>query len=112
MTKDIKLLRPREAQDYRYGYANEQGNRFELGIATGRAICRHCGERIRKGERALFGFHDFTGCGSWTAVACWLHLHNCALMEGYVPDNRWPEGEPRLRFEDRLKQLNQKQSNL
>ena len=49
----------------------------EIVDGTGRARCRQCGERIRKGERAIKGYYDFNGCGSWTAVTVQIHLHDC-----------------------------------
>jgi hypothetical protein len=42
-------------------------------IATGRATCRCCGQKIAKGEVALYFAYDFTGSGSYTAVWCWMH---------------------------------------
>lgn len=45
--------------------------------ASGRARCRACGCKIVQGADAVkFGW-DFTGCGSWTAVMCWMHADKC-----------------------------------
>lgn len=60
----------RECQNY--------GGPPELRIATGRARCRVCGERIAKGEQCVYVVHDFQGSGSFTAIACYLHAHDCS----------------------------------
>lgn len=63
--------------------ANTPGSLYRLygglwrGVATGRARCRGCGEKIRKGVPVgKFGW-DFTGSGSWTAVDCYIHADGC-----------------------------------
>ncbi len=53
-----------------------------LKIASGRARCRSCGEKIRKGSYAIKFLHDFTGCGSWTVVECWIHAERCTSKCG------------------------------
>jgi len=48
----------------------------ELRIATGRAKCRICGEKIVKGDDDVQFAHSFTDGGSynsWTAVDCHAH---------------------------------------
>lgn len=63
---------------FRSGGRNEQGNLFERGVATGKACCRACGQRVAKGETALVGYFDFTqNYGSWTSVRVWLHEAAC-----------------------------------
>lgn len=49
---------------------------------TGRATCRCCGEKIKKGEKAIFFYWDFAQCGSWTAVGCQVHLDDCQSRFG------------------------------
>lgn len=77
----IKLLSKYYVERYRAGKDNAQGNNPERKVATGRARCRCCGEVVTKGQEAIFVYHDFTGCGSWTSVACWLHLSCEAVQE-------------------------------
>jgi len=43
-------------------------------VGTGRAVCRHCGEKIAKGSPALQFAWDFNACGSWTATTVQIHL--------------------------------------
>ena len=50
---------------------------IESTVATGRATCRECGHKITKGDPALRFAYDFTGCGSWTAVTCYIHAVPC-----------------------------------
>lgn len=77
----VQLLRPDRAESFRNGGMNEQGNGFEQAVATGRACCRSCGEKIPKGHTALVGYYDFTGnYGSWTSVRIWLHPHACQAV--------------------------------
>ena len=40
-------------------------------------VCRCCGERMPKGTDALRFNVDFTGSGSWTTVACYVHAEPC-----------------------------------
>lgn len=74
----VRMLQPRVAESFRNGGLNEQGNGFELGVATGKATCRCCGKRIEKGARAFTGYYDFSGnYGSWTSQKIWLHDFDC-----------------------------------
>ena len=57
-------------------HVTEYGN-IEVIHATGRATCRSCGEKIKKGEKAIRFCYDFTGCGSWTAQLVQVHLYTC-----------------------------------
>jgi hypothetical protein len=45
--------------------------------ATGRAVCRCCGEKIVKGEVAIRFPFDFTGSGAWTGVEVQIHGEQC-----------------------------------
>lgn len=74
----VRLLEHYIIAGFRNGGTNEQGNGFKLEVATGRSTCRGCGEKIAKGESALFGFYDFScNYGSWTSTAIWFHQHDC-----------------------------------
>jgi hypothetical protein len=56
----------------------------ERGVATGRARCRLCGEKIAKGEPEWLFFASFTDGGSynqWTAVECHAH-ESCGTKAG------------------------------
>jgi hypothetical protein len=48
-------------------------------VATGRATCRACGQRIAKGEPSAKFAWDFNGCGSWTAQEIHIHRFQCPL---------------------------------
>lgn len=53
---------------------------LEKGIATGRARCRSCGEKIVKGEPEIkfpYAFTDGGSYNSWTAVECHIHGTEC-----------------------------------
>lgn len=50
---------------------------IERVIATGRARCRSCGNKIIKGSPEIRFYWDFRGCGSWTAVECHIHQEDC-----------------------------------
>lgn len=54
---------------------------IEAAIGTGRASCRQCGNKIKKGEKAIKFPYSFTdgSYNAWTAVTCQIHV-NC-------PDN-------------------------
>lgn len=45
--------------------------------ATGRSRCRACGQKIKKGDRAL-EFSLDTGGGSWTAISAFVHAGECS----------------------------------
>ncbi len=49
----------------------------EIVVATGRARCRCCGQKIAKGETVLKFSYDFHGCGSWTAQTVHMHVSGC-----------------------------------
>jgi hypothetical protein len=42
-------------------------------VASGRATCRCCGQKIAKGVPALTFAWDFDSCGSWTATTVSIH---------------------------------------
>lgn len=50
---------------------------LEIIDATGRAVCRCCGQKISKGSLAIKFCYDFTGCGSWTVVEVQIHGEHC-----------------------------------
>jgi hypothetical protein len=52
-----------------------------LYVATGRAKCRACGQKIEKGAEAIRFTYDFIGSGTWTAVDASIHVQ-CAPTEG------------------------------
>lgn len=77
--KPYELLEP-----WQYGKIREQGTKasIEFGyveevVATGRAECRVCAERIEKGEPAYRFYWDFNGCGSWTSQSIQIHKRDC-----------------------------------
>ena len=89
--KNFKLMQDHDVQDIRAVARKAGGGRIDepakvniLGciqkvVATGRARCRGCGEKILKGEPALkFGF-DLTelGWGSHTPTTCQIHYKEC-----------------------------------
>jgi len=67
---------PRGNEIAALGYLTDMGT-LEVVEATGRAVCRCCGEKIAKGELAIQYFYDFTGSGSWTAVKVQIHAGAC-----------------------------------
>jgi hypothetical protein len=46
-------------------------------VMTRRAICRCCGEPIRKGETALRFDADYAGSGSWSLTTSFIHAEPC-----------------------------------
>lgn len=71
----IDLLRSTDVENYRQG-RSEYGSVEK--IVTKRAIlCRSCAQTIKKGEKVIRAYHDFSACGSWTAVQISLHVDNC-----------------------------------
>ena len=68
---------PSKASEYELTFTEGIGPKPEIVVSTGRATCRFCGKKIAKGARALKFFHDFNGCGSWTAVEIQVHLDGC-----------------------------------
>jgi len=67
---------PRGNEIAALGYLTDMGT-LEVVEATGRAVCRCCGEKIAKGDLAIQYFYDFTGSGSWTAVKVQIHARAC-----------------------------------
>jgi hypothetical protein len=57
--------------------------------ATGRAICRCCGQKIPKGQLAIRFPFDFTGNGAWTGVEVQIHGDGCSAP-GSKPANQAP----------------------
>lgn len=53
---------------------------LELVVATGRATCRQCGQKITKGEPAIKGPWDAEG-NSWTARDVQIHFNECTPEE-------------------------------
>ena len=51
----------------------------EVFTATGRATCRDCGEKIKRGALALKVGYDFNGSGSWTACEIQIHALQCTI---------------------------------
>lgn len=51
----------------------EYGGRPDPVVGTGRATCRCCGHRIKKGQPAWRFYWDFHGSGSWTATQAQIH---------------------------------------
>jgi hypothetical protein len=51
-------------------------------VATGRAHCRACGEKIEKGDFALKFGYDFYGSGSHTCIVIFLHDSPCIDEKG------------------------------
>ena len=51
---------------------------MELVIASGRASCRQCGQKIAKGEQAIKGCYDVSQGGNpWLMSDVQIHLHDC-----------------------------------
>lgn len=53
---------------------------IEKVVASGRARCRVCGNKIVKGDHAYEFFASFTDGGSynsWTSVTCFAHVSCC-----------------------------------
>jgi hypothetical protein len=55
-------------------------------VATGRAICRSCGQKIQKGEPALTFGWDFQGSGSYTAAEVQIHEGGCEPLNKRIID--------------------------
>lgn len=92
----MKLMRPSTARDYQQHVAKRvpdpqtvplkkwmfHDGPFEYGggivLASGRATCWGCGQRIKKGERCIMAVHDFSPSqsGSYASTECYIHL-NC-----------------------------------
>lgn len=41
------------------------------------STCRSCAQKIGRGQKAIEFYWDFQGCGSWTAVKCYMHFEPC-----------------------------------
>lgn len=57
-------------------------------VATGRANCKCCGRKIKKGETALAWAEDMGGSGSFTATRIQIHAQPCKQIEkvkGFYP---------------------------
>lgn len=52
---------------------------IETDVATGRATCRECGKKIKKGDRVVRFPYSFTdgSYNSFTAYDCYIHLDDC-----------------------------------
>lgn len=83
MSHDVKLIRPWEAITIR---RSDIGKIPGCGAVaamdgSGRATCRVCGKKIRKGSPALVTVYDFGGgClagDPWTGVEIWIHAEPC-----------------------------------
>ena len=65
-------------EHFRAGHSNAQGNPPEEETATGRTVCRCCGQKIAKGETALRAWVKWADNNSaYNSDAAWLHL-DCA----------------------------------
>lgn len=74
----IEKCKRSQKENYPRGWGIDEGNCYDIEeeTATGRAVCRLCGEKIKKGERCWsFGF-DFSGYGSYTTQKVYIHM-NC-----------------------------------
>ena len=60
-----------------YAFIGRDYGDLTYAIASGRARCRACGEKINRGDRCLSFVHDFAGSGSWTGVQCYMHENTC-----------------------------------
>jgi hypothetical protein len=67
---------PQVGDEFDSSSITEYGS-VDVVLGTGRATCRHCGQKIKKGEEALKFHHDFTGSGSWTAQSVQIHRTPC-----------------------------------
>lgn len=79
---NVKAERERHPDTFdKYGPSGSFGRDgigdLEIIEGTGRATCRECGRKIKRGDKAIKGFFDFTGNGSWTAVAVQIHFNDC-----------------------------------
>ena len=74
--KPVRLLTARQAERVRKAYL-QYGEREQVTVGR-RATCRCCGQPIKKGETALRFPADFSGCGSWTVILCFMHVTECA----------------------------------
>jgi len=77
--KPYELLEPWQYQRIRERGVKadvEYGSVEEI-MATGRAECRVCAERIEKGEPSYRFYWDFNGCGSWTCQQVSIHKRDC-----------------------------------
>lgn len=78
---ELRTMRE-QAQAGEHIYPIDVGADPEIVTGTGRATCRCCGEKIKKGEPAIKFYYDFAGCGSWTAVEVQIHVKDCPGMFG------------------------------
>lgn len=73
---DMPMLSSNAVADYRAGKSIGYDDPVTV-VASGRATCRACGERIAKGEPAIRVAHDFHGSGSFTLTTVYLHAGAC-----------------------------------
>lgn len=69
--KTVHLLSPELVALFREG-RDEFGKETRQVVATGRALCRCCGQKITKGEPCIFGFFDYSGEGD-IGSKCYIH---------------------------------------
>jgi hypothetical protein len=96
MTRQVHMLKPQDVEEIRRAVADQRVRRGErpwyyapgwvygeIDVITGsgRAVCRACGRRIAKGERALKIGVDFTGHGSWTVIEVQIHDRDCLEVQ-------------------------------
>jgi hypothetical protein len=82
----MKLIQKAEAswirnnnQHHILQYQLENGDELQETTGTGRAICRCCGQKIKKGEPAYKFLWDFSDlqCGSNTLTLSQIHKYDC-----------------------------------
>ena len=59
------------------GAIDTMGNPVAVVHASGRARCRCCGEKIKRGAEAIQFRYDFGGCGSFTGILAYVHKESC-----------------------------------
>jgi hypothetical protein len=84
MARTVRLLRSWEVRAMRQEMpraAMHGWGDVALVTASGRSVCRCCGQRIKKGDSALVTLYSFDGSGfegnPWNCVDVFIHAGPC-----------------------------------
>lgn len=85
----VQLIRKFEVDEIREAYragrtaVSDVPHVEDLPLASGRATCRCCGEKIEHGDEQLIFPYSFTDASynSWTAVEAHVHLRDCRIRQ-------------------------------
>ena len=89
MTRAIRSFRDpltaRDISSIRAGTFRADASVREV-VASGRAHCRACGERITRGDRAIELIHDFSGCSNARLLSIgYVHSLECGASRQSLP---------------------------